>query len=350
MVPVDRSGEMFRRVNRRQLHQLMIACESGDESIYALQERWDDVEDNDELASVRSGRSSTSSVGSVGSMNSTVIMTHTAREGSAAQVAASAANDHFLLLDVRDDDAAFARFHIDGAVHYTPAMLRRDHFTPQLYKFKNAENKLIILYDTDETSRIALECCALFIQKGFTNIFLLTGGLKHFGEKYHSRIVGDAPPPPPRAASSSSSHGRSGSVSNRSQALAGAPMSGRPGASALMGSARPASSASQQQFRPSTGASSASQMQQGRSANAHPATSLSSHRGPSAPSGTHLGGGAYAQGRESPRDVLGRQQQQAQMSQPATPSSQQQQQHQRTRSTPSGAAASSSHISSRAFR
>jgi hypothetical protein len=143
--PVDRSQEPFRRINRRQLHQLMVACESGEESIYDLQGRWDEVEDNEDAASsVRggaSGRSSSSASvsGSRGSSAGPIHVTHSSSSGSAlaapAAPAPSVASEHFLLLDIREDDTLFRKCHIEGAMQYTMAMLRRDQVPPQLYKF-----------------------------------------------------------------------------------------------------------------------------------------------------------------------------------------------------------------------
>ncbi len=149
---------------------------------------------------------------------------------------------------------------------------------------KNATQKLIILYDSDETSRIGLECAALFLQKGFSNIFLLTGGLRHFALKYWDRCVGDKPPGPPPAPVERVSV-RGGSVSQRSQAIAGTPASSRPSARGTTAAGNSSAASS----RPLTGASTASsaassyrphmQPSQFASQGANPATSLSSHRG-----------------------------------------------------------------------
>jgi len=344
---VDRSGEQFRRINRRQLHQLMIACEQSDESVYELQERWDDVEDNDDMASVRSGRSmmSTGTVSSMASGTQPITVTHSAQVGAAPAAAPSAGNEHYLLLDVRDDDRDYKRAHLSGALHYPPPLLRRDHFPPQLYKFKNAPSKLIVLYDSDETSRIGLECATLFLQKGFQNIFLLTGGLKHFAAKYWDRCAGEQPPGPPPAPAA----GRTGSVSTRGQALAGMPSSSRvtgrlntgassvrPGSSASAASSASASAAAPASFRPHMPAQYAGGGGSGFQG-ANPATSLAARGG----SGT---------GRISPREALSRQQQQQAGSgysqrsgAPETPASQR-------GATSRGNAPGSAQISSRAFR
>ena len=273
--------------------------------------------------------------------NATVIATHTSSTGSApaASSPTSCASDYFILLDVRDDERQFKAFHIEGSLHYPPSCLRRDYFPPALYRFKNAEDKLIILVDSDETSRIGLECATLFLQKGFTNIFLLTGGLKHFGVKYQDRIVGEALQPPmgqgqQRGSMGSTSTGAgAGGVSNRSQALAGMPASSRPftGASTSSAvsaaSARPASSASarmhQQQQQQQSQQSQRPLRYSGTSLNFNGAAASSASSAAAAgsrPGPTQLGGGGFGssrfvpEDRESPRAALGRQQQQQQQS------------------------------------
>lgn len=285
----------------------MLACEKGDESIYDLQERWDTVEDNDDTSSVRSGRTVDSRL-STASASSTasylpIVATHTQQLESRQ----STASDYFLLLDMRDDEEVFRKYHIEGAMHYPPALLRRDHFPPALYQMRNAPNKLIILYDTDETSRNALDACVLFLQKGFTNTFLLTGGLKHFCEKYLSRVAGEQPPKPKPTSGAS--------TASRSQSLAGTPA-----ARSLTGSSLAASS------RLQTAASARTQTPQTQT---HSATSL---------------GYAHTRDREreSPRDVLGRMQGTSQQAPPTAASSRSQR--------GSNTAGGSSQISSRAFR
>jgi hypothetical protein len=61
---------------------------------------------------------------------------------------------------------------------------------------------------------------ALFVQKGWDNVVMLTGGIKHFAEKYPDRTVGQGKLPVSgagsRAPTGASSRGGSGSVSQRS--------------------------------------------------------------------------------------------------------------------------------------
>jgi hypothetical protein len=213
-----------------------------------------------------------------------------------------------------------------------------------------------VLYDSDETSRIGLECAALFLQKGFTNIFLLTGGLKHFAAKYWDRCTGEQPPGPPPAAPSTGRGGAAGgSVSMRGQALAGTPASSRPmtgassrlntgraGAGGGAGASASAAAAAPASFRPHMPAQYSSSGFQG----ANPATSLSAR-----PQHQQQ---PPQQGRISPRDSLARSQQQgvtgySQRHVPETPASQRGAGHARGGSG-SSASSGSAQISSRAFR
>ncbi|KAM4676180.1 centrosomal protein of 41 kDa isoform 2-T2 [Discoglossus pictus] len=83
----------------------------------------------------------------------------------------------FLLLDVRDKDC-YEQCHVIGAHCYPTAMLSRtmNPFTPEILEFKNAHGKIIIVYDEDE--RIASQAATTMCERGFENLFMLSGGLK----------------------------------------------------------------------------------------------------------------------------------------------------------------------------
>nr|XP_033814201.1 centrosomal protein of 41 kDa isoform X2 [Geotrypetes seraphini] len=89
----------------------------------------------------------------------------------------------FLLLDVRDRDA-YNGCHIIGAYSYPIAKLSRtmNPFTSDILEFKNAHGKIIILYDEDE--RIASQAATTMCERGFENVFMLSGGLKIIAQKF----------------------------------------------------------------------------------------------------------------------------------------------------------------------
>ncbi|XP_056429144.1 centrosomal protein of 41 kDa isoform X2 [Hyla sarda] len=89
----------------------------------------------------------------------------------------------FLLLDVRDRDC-YNQCHIIGAYNYPIAMLSRtmNPFTQEILNYKNAHGKIIILYDEDE--RIASQAATTMCERGFENLFMLSGGLKVIAQKF----------------------------------------------------------------------------------------------------------------------------------------------------------------------
>ncbi|XP_075713631.1 centrosomal protein of 41 kDa isoform X2 [Rhinoderma darwinii] len=89
----------------------------------------------------------------------------------------------FLLLDVRDRDC-YDQCHVIGAYSYPIAMLSRtmNPFTQEILNYKNAHGKIIILYDEDE--RIASQASTTMCERGFENVFMLSGGLKVIAQKF----------------------------------------------------------------------------------------------------------------------------------------------------------------------
>eukprot|EP00062_Callorhinchus_milii_P006649 gi/632947418/ref/XP_007889036.1/ PREDICTED: centrosomal protein of 41 kDa [Callorhinchus milii] len=83
----------------------------------------------------------------------------------------------YLLLDVRDSDA-FKECHIIGAYNYPTAMLSRtmNPYTKEVLQYKNVSGKIILVYDEDE--RLASQAATVLCERGFENLFMLTGGLK----------------------------------------------------------------------------------------------------------------------------------------------------------------------------
>ncbi|XP_078409190.1 centrosomal protein of 41 kDa isoform X4 [Cetorhinus maximus] len=81
----------------------------------------------------------------------------------------------YLLLDVRDRDA-YDQCHVIGAYSYPIAMLSRtmNPHTKEILDYKNAAGKIILLYDEDE--RIASQAATTLCERGFENLFMLSGG------------------------------------------------------------------------------------------------------------------------------------------------------------------------------
>lgn len=100
----------------------------------------------------------------------------------------------YLLLDVRDRDQ-YQTCHIISAHSFPVAFLSRtmNPYTKEVLQYKNAPGKIIIVYDEDE--RVASLAATTMCQRGFENLFLLSGGLKVVGQKFPgSLLTGPLPP------------------------------------------------------------------------------------------------------------------------------------------------------------
>ncbi|XP_024911841.1 centrosomal protein of 41 kDa isoform X2 [Cynoglossus semilaevis] len=94
----------------------------------------------------------------------------------------------YLLLDVRDRDL-YDSCHIISAHSFPSSLLSRtmDAYTKEVREYRNAAGKIIILYDEDE--RIAAQTATSMCQRGFENLFILSGGLKVLCKKFPDGMV-----------------------------------------------------------------------------------------------------------------------------------------------------------------
>ncbi|XP_050411699.1 centrosomal protein of 41 kDa isoform X2 [Patella vulgata] len=99
----------------------------------------------------------------------------------------------YLLLDVRDMDA-FNACHIISAKNYPTAMLARsvNYESKDMLTYKNQEGKIIIIYDEDE--KIAPRAVTTLVQRGYDNIFMLSGGLKVAYKYFPEGLITGTPP------------------------------------------------------------------------------------------------------------------------------------------------------------
>ncbi|NXL53405.1 CEP41 protein, partial [Podilymbus podiceps] len=99
----------------------------------------------------------------------------------------------FLLLDVRDRDA-YDQCHIVGGEEArtpsSPALAEAIFYklilSSSTYQ-KNAHGKIIILYDNDE--RLASQAATTMCERGFENLFMLSGGLKVLAQKIPEGLI-----------------------------------------------------------------------------------------------------------------------------------------------------------------
>ncbi|KAF3706146.1 Centrosomal protein of 41 kDa [Channa argus] len=89
----------------------------------------------------------------------------------------------YLLLDIRDHDQ-YNLCHIISAHSFPIATLSRtmNPYTKEVLEYKNAAGKIIIVYDEDE--RIASQAATVMCERGFENLFMLSGGLKVIAQKF----------------------------------------------------------------------------------------------------------------------------------------------------------------------
>ncbi|KAM9807668.1 centrosomal protein of 41 kDa-like [Neosynchiropus ocellatus] len=94
----------------------------------------------------------------------------------------------YLLLDVRDREQ-YERCHIISAFSFPRTMISRTMipYPRIMLDYKNAPGKVIILYDEDE--RLAVSVATYMCEKGFKNLFMLSGGLKVISIKFPEGMV-----------------------------------------------------------------------------------------------------------------------------------------------------------------
>eukprot|EP01034_Spumella_vulgaris_P022012 gene22012-28105_t len=98
----------------------------------------------------------------------------------------------YLILDVRDTEA-FNACHLLQARSFPYTLLRRDQLHPEIYKFRNKPETLIIVYCDDE--KISRDAGKVLVDRGTDNIYLLTGGMEEFSQEYPAFLEGIPPSP-----------------------------------------------------------------------------------------------------------------------------------------------------------
>uniref|UniRef100_A0A1I8GJT6 Rhodanese domain-containing protein n=1 Tax=Macrostomum lignano TaxID=282301 RepID=A0A1I8GJT6_9PLAT len=83
----------------------------------------------------------------------------------------------YLLLDVREREE-YERCRIIGAVSYPYTMLSRaqNYEIPQMLACRNRPGRIVLIYDEDE--KIAPRVATTLVQRGYDNLFMLSGGLR----------------------------------------------------------------------------------------------------------------------------------------------------------------------------
>jgi centrosomal protein CEP41 len=97
------------------------------------------------------------------------------------------ADTKIVLLDMRDPDE-YNQCHIQEALNFPSPGITQDRQIAKLLRMKNDDTKKIILYMWDE--RKGTQCAKLMHEKGFNNVFLLSGGMEKFAVEHKDQLIG----------------------------------------------------------------------------------------------------------------------------------------------------------------
>jgi len=94
----------------------------------------------------------------------------------------------FLLLDVREPDQ-YHRNHLVYSNTYQHTRLNRafDYETKEMLRLKNKSGAIIVVYDDDES--LARICATTLTQRGYDNVFMLSGGIRVAKIKYPESLI-----------------------------------------------------------------------------------------------------------------------------------------------------------------
>uniref|UniRef100_A0A803Y9R3 Centrosomal protein 41 n=1 Tax=Meleagris gallopavo TaxID=9103 RepID=A0A803Y9R3_MELGA len=184
-----RKDELFKRLKVTTFAQLVVQVASlSDETLEVTNEEIHKLEDGNSAASDADAELTVGTNGK-GSPNGTppspVLFINNTGAGESYR---STLQSLISGVDVRDRDA-YDQCHIIGAYSYPITMLSRamNPYTNSILEYKNAHGKIIILYDDDE--RLASQAATTMCERGFENLFMLSGGLKVLAQKVPEGLV-----------------------------------------------------------------------------------------------------------------------------------------------------------------
>lgn len=105
-------------------------------------------------------------------------------------------NTKFLLIDLRDPED-YSLWRIKESINFPAPNIGRDKTIPELFRFKNQPDKLIVVYMNDE--RKGVLAAQQLYEKGYENTYLLSGGIDQFLEEFPELCEGKAVPKPKKA-------------------------------------------------------------------------------------------------------------------------------------------------------
>mmetsp|Transcript_19526 Transcript_19526/g.13982 ORF Transcript_19526/g.13982 Transcript_19526/m.13982 type:complete len:82 (-) Transcript_19526:122-367(-) len=78
------------------------------------------------------------------------------------------------------DQGSYDAWHIKDALSFSLMLLNQDKTFPELHKFKNKPDKMIVVYSSDEKN--SMICATTMVERDYGNTCLLTGGIEKFLE------------------------------------------------------------------------------------------------------------------------------------------------------------------------
>lgn len=174
-----RKFENFKRIKASTLQKLLQEQTAmSAESIYSLggdnpEEEMKAMPDSESVYSVASNASQVSAV------------TYTTEQLGITS------DTKFILLDLRSEDE-HEKYHIKESINFPEPNISRDKIIPELYRFRNKDDKLIIVYMHDERS--GSSAAKKFYEKGYDNIYLLSGGIDDFILIHPELVIGKEVP------------------------------------------------------------------------------------------------------------------------------------------------------------
>lgn len=171
-----RKDEKFKRIKPSTLAKLLSEQNYSKESIYDL------AEGDEENKSPMIHDDVTESAYSVNTMATGIsaVTYNTEQLGVTSETS-------FLLLDMREE-SEHSDYHIKESINFPAPNVSRDRLIPELFMFKNKPDKLIIVYMLDERSGCA--AAKLLYEKGYDNVFLLSGGIEKFLIEFNHLVEG----------------------------------------------------------------------------------------------------------------------------------------------------------------
>lgn len=162
-----RKGENFGRIKGSTLAKLLTEVQHAPESIFGLIENDENKENQDTV--------------SVAPSDSASCVTYT------TQMLGINENTKFILLDLRDTDD-HKKFHIKESISFPGPNILRDKIFANLLRFKNIPDKIIVAYSAEE--RTGIHYAKILHEKGFDNVFLLSGGMEQFLQEHRDHVEG----------------------------------------------------------------------------------------------------------------------------------------------------------------